>query len=494
MRDPEEAFSLLVVAHSVKDVASALNLDADKFFYAVQNSDGDRYYRRFSIPKKNGERREISQPYKGLALAQDRIAPILSYKYNPGPFVKGFVKGTSFVENARYHQNQRWILNIDIKDFFPSITFARVRGLFLSRHFGFNDRVATILARICTNDGSLPQGASTSPIVANLIAKNLDKKLVELAIKSNTKFTRYSDDITFSSSHKSIPKILISEHQILEDGKKVTLSQELHDAVRNSGFQINPAKTRLMLPNERQEVTGLIVNKKVNIWRKDISRLRMKIYSAEKYGTTEAARVWKKESGADFSNHIVGWLSFIRQVRGKNDPVLSNLCRQCIAAKITQIEWIKEMADMVKQFDVFLSHASEDKDKVRKLKDALEDRGVKVFFDEDSIKWGDSIVEKVNHGLQKSTFFMPFLTKSFSAKGWPNKELNSAIQSNISQKKRILAIREHNFKVEERYPLLADILYKTWPSGKTEEDEFISEACDGIIRLIEDAKAEVEET
>jgi RNA-directed DNA polymerase len=109
------------------------------------------------------------------------LAEAFLLHYKVRPYVKGYVKGSSFVDNARYHEGQRWVLNIDIKDFFPSIGFARVRGLFLSPLFGFNERVATILARCCTFEDALPQGARTSPILANFIAHNLDKKLISIA-------------------------------------------------------------------------------------------------------------------------------------------------------------------------------------------------------------------------------------------------------------------------------------------------------------------------
>src|SRR6056297_980463 len=132
MFDSENAILNLLVAHSIKDVASALDLDPRKFFYVVQHCDDGRYYQKFQIPKKSGGFRDISRPLRGLALAQSRLADALLHHYKVRPSVKGDVKGSSFVENARYHERQSWVLNIDIKDFFPTIGFARVRGLFLS--------------------------------------------------------------------------------------------------------------------------------------------------------------------------------------------------------------------------------------------------------------------------------------------------------------------------------------------------------------------------
>ena len=142
---------------------------------------------------------------------------------------------------------------------------------------------------------------------------------------------------------------------------------------------------------------------------------------------------------------------------------------------------------MVRQFDVFLSHASEDKPKVRKLKVRLEELGVKVFFDEDSIAWGDSLVEKINHGLLKSSFFVPFLSETFAKKGWTNKELNSAIANNINRKVRILPIKDAGFSIDENYPLLIDTLYKEWPAS--DDDQFVSDAADEILARVEKENA-----
>lgn len=194
------------------------------------------------------------------------MAKVLQNRYKPKAFVKGYVKGESFLSNARYHEGQRWILNIDIKDFYPSIKFPRVRGLFLSRYFGFNEKVSTILSRITTTPDGLPQGARTSPIIANIIASNLDRKLVDLATRHRLKYTRYADDITFSSSHRNIPSDLVISWEPGFGDRAIHLGREIHDIFRSSGFEINEQKTRILMKYERQEVTGLVVNKSANVW------------------------------------------------------------------------------------------------------------------------------------------------------------------------------------------------------------------------------------
>lgn len=162
----------------------------------------------------------------------------------------------------------------------------------------------------------------------------------------------------------------------------------------------------------------------------------MILYSAKKYSADEAAKIWigPSNTSADFWNYICGWLSYFAQVRGAKDAVVAKLCKSSVEAGLTGTEWIIRSAELVREYDVFLFHASEDKPKVRRLKDKLESVGVTVFFDEDSISWGDSLVEKINHGLLKSNFLVPFLSDTFSKKGWTNKELNTAISANINRK------------------------------------------------------------
>ncbi|SEB68506.1 TIR domain-containing protein [Nitratireductor aquibiodomus] len=462
----------------------------DGLFHVLKNTETGKYYKTFEIPKKRGDTRSIDKPLGGLAMAQERFAAVLLEVYNPKPFVHGYVRGRSFLSNAQYHQKQRWILNIDIEDFFGSIGFARVRGLFMSTLFGYNDRVATILARICTYQNRLPQGAKTSPTLANLIAHNLDKELISLAAKENLRFSRYADDITFSSSSKKIRTSLIKEWEPEYGEREVELGKRLEEAFRASSFNINRDKTRIQLFGERQVVTGLIVNQSPNVWRKDVKRLRMKLYSAKKYGLDQAAELWigPRAKPEAFWAHVEGWLGYIKQVRGEGDAVLSKLCKQAIEANPNSSDWIQEHAYMMHEFDLFLSHASEDKPRVRKLYEKLVGLDVKVFFDESSITWGDSIVDQINIGLMKSNFFVPFLSSTFAAKGWTNKELNSAISININRKGRILPICDHDFHVGQNYPLLADILYESWPGPDADEEAKLNEIADKLLAAAERAK------
>lgn len=483
-----DALMNLRLAHSVQDVAHALGLEPSKFFYVIKNTENGIYYKRFQIPKKSGGFRDIAQPIRGLALAQDRLAELISSNYKPKPYVRGYVKKQSFLTNAKYHEGQKWILNLDIKNFFPSISFPRVRGLFMSNYFGFNERVATILARITTFENGLPQGAKTSPIIANIIAYHLDNLLYQIALKEKLLYTRYADDITFSSNRKTVPPSIARGWEPNFGPRVVELGNGIRDAFRTARFEINDDKTRILFQYERQEVTGLIVNKQANVWRRDISLLRMKLHSARVHGPSKAAKLWLKttDKPADFWQHISGWLSYIGQVRGPEDPVTAKLCKMAVLSGFKGPDWVMKYAEMVREFDVFLSHASEDKSRVKKLKLKLEALGVNVFFDADSIAWGNSIPEKINHGLLKSSFFVPFLSAKFAVKGWTNKELNSAITMNINRQDRILPIRDEGFSVEDNYPLLNSLLYKTWPSETKAEKVFLATVADEILKKVQD--------
>lgn len=484
----------LAFAHSVQDVALALDMRSGGLFYVLQNADTGEYYQSFEIPKKKGGSRQIDKPLRGLALAQERLAAILNHAYRPKSFIHGYVPNRSFLTNARYHEKQRWVLNIDIQDFYGSIGFARVRGLFMSQFFGFNHRVATILARLTTYNNALPQGARTSPVLANIIAHNLDKLLVEIAIKERLKYSRYADDITFSSDRKKIPPSLVRHWEPEYGDREVVLGERLVDAFKTAHFNINPEKTRIQLFGERQVVTGLIVNERANVYRRDISRLRMKLYSGKKFGPEQAAKVWISPTATakDYWSHIEGWLGFIKQVRGDDDPVLSKLCKQATEVNPHAPKWIVRHAEMVREFDLFLSHASEDKPRVRELHKRLKAVDIKVFFDEESISWGDSIVQRINHGLLKSTFFVPFLTNTFASKGWTNKELNSAISANVNRQKRILPICDHDFHIGKNYPVLEDVLYKTWPAPGRAETEWLDTITDELLALVEKSKLEAD--
>ena len=239
-------------------------------------------YLFFDIKKKNGGFRSIKAPRGGLRALQYKLAPILSHFYKQRNSVHGFVEGRSIVSNAKMHKRKRYVFNVDLKDYYGTINFGRIRGLFKANPFKLGHKAATVLAQICVFENSLPQGAPTSPVLSNFIASNLDRKLANLARRYKLTYTRYADDITFSSNNRNFPEAI----GFYEGDNPITGScyagRALEETIESSGFELNHDKTRLQIRGVRQDVTGLTVNEFPNVRRTYIRDIRAFITCLEK--------------------------------------------------------------------------------------------------------------------------------------------------------------------------------------------------------------------
>ena len=185
------------------------------------------------------------------------------------PLAHGFRRHQSIFENAKKHKRRRYVLNIDLTDFFASFNFGRVRGFFISnRDFQLNERTATVIAQLACFKNSLPQGSPSSPVISDMIAHVLDVRLVQLAKAHRVTCSRYADDLTFSTSERLFPTALA---YLDTSSREWRLGTELIQTIERAAFRINPDKTRMQLHTGRQQVTGLTVNNKVNI-RQDYTR------------------------------------------------------------------------------------------------------------------------------------------------------------------------------------------------------------------------------
>lgn len=245
-----------------------------------------RYYRFFKIKKKSGADRLIAEPLPSLKEIQKWILDNILYKFTPSKFAKAFIPKRSIRENARFHKNQVLVLSLDIKDFFHNTKGGRVYKFFYN--LGYQKDVAYMLTNICTLDSSLPQGAPTSPALSNLLNLRLDNKLSGFALKQNIRYTRYADDITFSG--------------IFEPGKTINFVKKV---LSQEGYELNEKKTRLMEAHQRQEVTGIVVNKKLQVSRKKRNELRKVMYFIEKYGI-ESHLQHVNESRVNYLKHLLG--------------------------------------------------------------------------------------------------------------------------------------------------------------------------------------------
>ncbi len=303
-----------------------LNISSNKFDYLLYKK--KNLYTSFTINKRNGGTRVIYSPCINLKKIQRELNEILIKNYQfDNNIVQGFNRGNSIKTNAKVHENSKYIINIDLKNFFDTIHFGRVRGMFMNKPFNFNNYIATNLAKITCYDRKLPQGAPTSGIIANIICYNLDRELNHLCTTNNCRYTRYADDITISTQSIKLPKIIGA---ISDDGL-LCLSKKITDIINNQGFTINSNKLNISSINNRQEVTGLIVNNKTNVKKIYLKHLRAMLYNASKNGIYSEGCRYYKNSLSDLSNKMFienrfiemlrGKIEFLKMIRGMDDNV-----------------------------------------------------------------------------------------------------------------------------------------------------------------------------
>ena len=489
VKSTEQAVELFLSIESPSDLAKLFEVPYGRIRYLLYVRPEGLQYKSFEIPKRTGGMREINKPLGGIDILQQKLLPILKYFYEPKPCAHGFIEGRSVVTNAKQHANSRFVLNVDLKDFYGSINFGRVRGMFMAKPFGVEENSAAVLAQLLTFKNKLPQGACTSPVVSNIIARALDGKLTRLARRYHCTYTRYADDITFSTSKRIFPNGLA----VMDEPNPVTMSttvgHALQESIHSAGFVVNQAKVRMQIKSVRQEVTGITVNQFPNVRRKFVRQIRAMIHAWRKYGLESAEREYltkyctKENTGCTrnfggkyFCKVVYGKLAYLKMVRTSDDIVFCNLASNVSELDPSPPEFIKVARMKADNFDVFICHASEDKETVAlPLEEACEVIGVKAFVDKNYIKWGDSVTQIINRALSQARFFVAVLSDSSVSKTWPLKELNSAISRDIAGETKILPLIVGNADlVLSKLPLLKDKLYLTWEDNPIELAEQIA--------------------
>ena len=267
---------------TLADLASVLGIKESVVTYFLKEGVVSRHYTCFAIPKKNGGLRIIEAPNKQLKYIQKKLNAILEYIYQPKISTHGYVKTKSVVTNAYPHIGKAIVVNLDIEDFFSSIHFGRILGLFQKQPFNFNKTIAKSLATFVCYNRRLPQGAPTSPVISNFIARTLDNDLIKLCARYKLIYTRYCDDITISTKAVSLPESILNS----ED----KLGNELLEVLRKNNFKINFSKVRVQRKASRQMVTGLVVNEKPNLLNKKYRHLRTVLYYTFLNGLEQGAR------------------------------------------------------------------------------------------------------------------------------------------------------------------------------------------------------------
>ena len=324
-----------------QDIADLLEISYPLLQYWLFIAPPTDKYITFMLHKASGGLRIISAPTTTLKIIQQKLNQVLQAVYEVKKPVHGFVIGKSIVTNALAHAKQHYVFNIDLQDFFPSINFGRVRGLFMGKPYNLPANVATVLAQICCHENALPQGAPTSPIIANMICGQLDDQLLSLAKKHGCRYTRYADDITFSSSRLIFaPTIATSEYKVQSGIGKISwqIGSELETLIQDNGFKVNLDKVRMQTINQHQEVTGLTTNEFPNVNRQYIRQIRAMLHAWEKYGSKRAHQDYYNQhvqgqrgpykDAPPFKQIVKGKIEFLGMVRGRDNPIYQRFLQQ----------------------------------------------------------------------------------------------------------------------------------------------------------------------
>ena len=289
-RNPDQLQDLFRTLKNPEDIAIMLEVTYRDLNYWIYRTTEPKRYATFHVPKKSGMPRRIDAPTTNVKILQQKLNQVLQSIYGSRLGVHGFVVGKSVKSNAERHIAKRWVFNVDLADFFPSINFGRVRGMFMGKPYYLPQKVATVLAHLCCFQGHLPQGAPTSPVISNMICAQMDSQLRQLAQKTRSTYTRYADDITFSTNSRRFP----ADIAVFNGLNQLLPGENLREIIEQNGFSINSKKIWLSGQHRRQHVTGVTVNKFPNLPRRFTSQIRAMLHAWNKYGLSAAQVEWEK--------------------------------------------------------------------------------------------------------------------------------------------------------------------------------------------------------
>jgi retron-type reverse transcriptase len=325
----------LPLSNTEEEIAFAMGISVGKLRSLAFNypTSSTTNYCRFQVLKKTGEIRNISAPMPDLKAAQKWILVYILQKLSVHDAAHGFRRNRSIVTNAKPHVGADVIIKIDLQDFFQSISYQRVKELF--RNLGYSATAAKILGLICTvteteeievngkierraiGKRCLPQGSPASPAISNIVCYQLDSRLSQLAKNLGFCYTRYADDLTFSSSHEAKNRI-----------SKITV--EFETIIVSEGFAINPHKTQILGKSVQQKVTGVVINKKLNVAKNTLKAFRATLYQIEREGLAE--KTWGNST--DLIAAITGFANYVTMINPSKG-----------AEFLTSIERIKQKYD-----------------------------------------------------------------------------------------------------------------------------------------------------
>lgn len=274
-----------------------------EYLYLMANASRS-FYRNFRIPKSNGKMRQISAPLPLLKDVQRFILTEILCRMPCHPCAKAYIKKHTLKDNAKFHRNQKILLKIDIQDYFPSLRTERVYFFFYN--LGYTKALSGLFANLCTLSGGLPQGAPTSPYLSNLLTIQLDQQLFEYCRDNGTlRYTRYADDISISGCFEPREVIL-----------------NAYDIIEQNGLRPNKEKTHVIGQHMQQNVTGIVVNKKLQVSKAYRKRIRADIYYIRKYGVDEhLERIATNANECDkelYLQQLLGRVAYCLQINPKD--------------------------------------------------------------------------------------------------------------------------------------------------------------------------------
>jgi RNA-directed DNA polymerase len=308
--------------HTTIELARLLCVDHDKqLIHFLYNRKASNYVKR-QITKRSGGIRTIYIPHPTIMYMQKQFARLLDEIYLPPKNVHGFIKGRSVISNAKTHLLSNEILNIDLEDFFGNINFGRVYGVLQAKPFSIRPNVAAVLAQLACHNGAIAQGAPSSPVISNIIARQLDRKLIEFSRVTGLRYSRYADDITLS------PIRVAALSSVIENISPLKLNKEVVDLIKSCGFNINSSKLKYSTAHQKRQVTGIIINEKLNVKRKYIRNIRAILFDWDLNGLDKMCLKYiEKNSITHFKDNqsairsIRGKIDWVGHVRGRDDAI-----------------------------------------------------------------------------------------------------------------------------------------------------------------------------
>ncbi|MDR3693541.1 reverse transcriptase domain-containing protein [Mucilaginibacter sp.] len=279
----------LPIIYNFRHLASLVGYSSQYLLRAATHT--DFFYREFKIIKKNKNLRTISEPLPSLKEIQTWILSEILYKVDVSKFAKAYVPNSTIKQNIIFHRNMPLVFKLDITDFFSSIKSTSVKQIFNS--LGYSHALSNLFSKLCCFDDQLPQGAPTSPYLSNLYLKSFDEKIGAFCLRKKIRYTRYSDDLTFSGTFD--PNGLLN-----------MVKFELNELK----LGINESKIKLMTKGERQIVTGVVVNEKFQVAREKRKEIRQAMHYIQKFGLSDHL-IRKGIERENYLEHLLGRINFV---------------------------------------------------------------------------------------------------------------------------------------------------------------------------------------